>query len=106
MTEARADLIAALREVADWLEAHPEIEPAAGLISVYAWGSESREILTRLATALGHKANERTEGGRVYIEGHFGDHFRILGSAPVDALGGEAPPTPSYEPIIPAAKVA
>ena len=103
-----ADLIAGLRDAADWLELHPEL-PRAN----WAWASISfghgittmnaRERLTQFAAALGDRAKEHVTdygGGKtVTIDGRFGP-LVVSAEAKAAALV-QAPPIPAHEPILP-----
>ena len=100
---ANHDVIQGLREVADWLEAHPELYRAAAMVMFHPYGNECRPVLTALADALGARATERVERGeRVVIEGQFGERVRVIADGSLRYLGVLVqPPTPAYEPIIP-----
>ena len=97
------DVADALREIAAWLEAHPELYRARALVTFHPYGDECRPVLTALAQALGYRATERVERGeRVVIEGEFGERVRVIGDASLRYLGVLVePPAPAYEPIIP-----
>lgn len=92
-----------LREVAAWLEAHPEVKVTYAFVPVDAL---ERADLERLATDLGDRATERLGyGDMVTIEGHFGDPHggvRVYGNVLVKHLTVELAP-PKYRPIIPVA---
>lgn len=92
-----------LRDVADWLDAHPEIAATHAFVPVRA---ATREDLETLARALGDRAAERMAyGDDVEIEGVFGgtpdryDGVRVYGQVPVAKLAG-APVPPKYRPIL------
>ena len=94
-----------LRDVADWLERHPELPEvafASVMIRYPGFGSlrmDAREALTAVARAFGDKATETVEFGReVQIARKFGK-VHVKAHASIDELGGFASVT-SYEPII------
>lgn len=91
-----------LREVADWLDAHPEV--AASNAHVWVRATE-RGDLEALARALGDRASEKASDRSVEIDGTFGaekswEGVSVGGSLPIEKLV-DAPPVPQYEPIIP-----
>lgn len=101
-----AEVIAGLREAADFLEQHPEM-PAAR----YAWvvlrdrgygasDPTAREELSAIADALGDRAEERESAGTVRIRGTFSGGVHVDGEAEVRHLLPSPPPAPEYEPII------
>jgi hypothetical protein len=97
-----AATIKGLREVADWLEEHPELpRPNYAAVSFRSAYTEknAREELTVLAVALGERASEDAHYGEVEIVGRFGN-VRVSGAAKVQYLRAEAPIEPEYEPII------
>lgn len=93
-----------MREVADWLDAHPEITARRAFVPIEA---SSREDLEALAAALGDRARERLDSiSGVEIDGRFGidsDAFgqvRVFGQVSVHVLADE-PVKPQYRPILP-----
>ena len=100
------DVIAGLREVADFLAAHPELPKACyALVSLRSqydgWGTPpARETLTALAVALGDRATERG-GGAPLIDGRFSGDVRVCAEAKVSELRDEPVAPVEYEPIIP-----
>jgi hypothetical protein len=103
-THPNATTIEGLREVAAWLEQHPEL-PAAHYAAVsfrsaYA-AANAREDLTALAVALGDRANESVYNGEATISARFADTVRVSATAKVADLGPEpASEPPPYVPII------
>lgn len=92
----------ALRQVADWLDEHPEITPQHAFLKMHA---DSREDLEVFAAALGDRAQEverRYGNPIVEISGCFGgeDGMRVYADLPVAELAG-APVVMQYEPILP-----
>jgi len=99
-----AATITGLREVADWLEAHPELpEPYYAAVSFRSSYVEknAREELTVLAAALGERASEEARSGEVEIAARF-ENVRVSGAAKVQHLR-DTPPEPvvEYEAILP-----
>ena len=104
-----ADAIAALREIADVLEAHPELPPAGGHVSLrsrysslnYDGDATPREVLTATAAALGDRAEERADADAVNVGVYIGP-FRLFAEATIYELNGlpKPPKIPEYEPII------
>lgn len=99
-----ADTIAGLREAADWLEQHPELQPMWHgylLFRNQFDTSLAREQLECFAAALGDRAVEELRGRDVEIRGAFGP-VKIAAAASVQALGVQPPPAPApeYEPIL------
>ena len=105
-TTHNLDVAQGLREVAEFLEAHPEL-PAVewAIVQVrYHVGAKSpaRETLTALAEALGQRATESARRDEVSIDGRFAGDVRVTASANVSDLAG-IPPVPvrvEYEPIL------
>ena len=100
------DVVRALRELADWIETHPEL-PAVKHASVSFradWDRSpfARSMLTDLADALGDRAIETAGGGEVRIEGRFLDDplVYVHATAKISALTDAPPEDPPYEPII------
>jgi hypothetical protein len=93
----------ALRECADWLDAHHDISSQFATVLIEA---TERGDLERLAEALGDRAREEFEYGRVKIAGLFGmagrslRGVRVYGDLPVEKLA-DAPVKPTYPPILP-----
>lgn len=94
-----------LREVADWLDLHPEMGVQHAFVSVTA---TEREHLEALAAALGDRAQENeTYGPGVEIRGEFGGGaafggVQVYGSVPLAKLA-DAPVKPKYRSILPPA---
>jgi hypothetical protein len=106
-SEAPAGLTVAdgLREVAAWLDRHPEVTPDHAFVSMIA---RSRGDLETLADALGGRAEERAlDYGNpvVEIRGRFASNgdtlggVQVYGQVPIKTLAG-TPVQPKYEPII------
>ncbi|HET6867721.1 MAG TPA: helix-turn-helix transcriptional regulator [Solirubrobacteraceae bacterium] len=87
-----------LREVADWLEEHPEI-PAVQFAFVRV-GAKTREDLERLAAALDNPSEREAYGPAVEIEGRFTGDVRVYGQVDMAKLAG-VPVKPAYTPILP-----
>lgn len=91
-----------LREAADWLDSHPELETTYAFVSIQATG---RADLEALAAALGDRATERVGYvDTVEISGRFGTDnpyggVNVCASLPVKVLAGE-PVKPKYTPIL------
>jgi len=85
-----------LREVADWLEAHPEIAPRWAFVSVEA---TEREHLETLAAGLGDLATESVSGQTVEIRGKFAGGVDVFGTLPLSKLARV--PVPAYRSILP-----
>jgi hypothetical protein len=92
-----------LRQVAAWLDEHPEIEVRHSFVSVATYERKHLEVL---AAALGDRAQEReTYGGRdIEIRGEFGggSEFggtQVYGAVPIAKIAG-TPVKPSYRPIL------
>jgi hypothetical protein len=91
-----------LRQVADWLDEHPEIAVRHSFVSIATYEREHLEVL---AAALGDRAREReVYGPDVEIRGTFGSGSefggtQVYGSVPIAKLTG-APVKPEYRPIL------
>lgn len=103
------DVAQDLRNLAEWIEAHPEL-PRVSSGSVYFGlalkAPVAREVMTTLAGALGDRATEQVEkfaSGHVSIEGTFG-RMRVRADASPNELGGISRVI-EYPPIIPVAPV-
>lgn len=97
------DVAAGLRELATFLEDHPELPGARfAFVSLRANldRQPARQTLELIARALGEQATERRTLSGVEIAGEFGP-CRLIASAATHELARNAPPIP-YEPIIPA----
>lgn len=99
-------LAAGLRELADFLDANPELPGvrAVAWISDFRYSAEdrarARPELAALAAALGDRATEIQTGSTVRIEGMFGP-IVLHADANVHELAGDPKPAPAYDPIIP-----
>lgn len=89
---SRAD---ALRQVADWLDEHPELGRAFARVGITA---AERGDLERLAAALGDGAKEHDTSTHVHIEGDVAG-VGIYALLPIAKLTGR----PEYQPILPLA---
>ena len=106
-TTHNQDVAQGLREVAEFLEQHPELPDvtwASVLVrSQYVSLSKSpaRETLTALAEALGERAVEHGLGDPIVIKGQFSGGVGIEAHANrADLAGVPAPRVIEYEPII------
>src|SRR5205807_1235541 len=80
-----------LREIAHWLEAHPDLPDAStGSVYFFTYGKEARAALTAVADALGDRAEESVAGSEVRIIASFGS-ARVHACASLKDLGGQAP---------------
>lgn len=91
-----------LREVADWLEQHPELATVAHATVSFGYGIErnARARLTELAAALGERATESRWHDSVTISGRFAGEVRVSADAKKRALIDDAPPLPEPEAIV------
>lgn len=91
-------IVEGLREIADWLEANPDLTPTSTHVYIAA---KDRRDLERLAAALGDKAEESqpSYSTDVQICGRFAGYSRVYASVPLSKLT-DAPPVPEYTPII------
>lgn len=94
-----AGVIAGLRDVADFLEAHPDLPSFNGYVMHSAYGKDAREKLTAIARALGDAAVETATPAEVRITGAFAGVQLSAYSSP-DRLGASPVPRVDYEPII------
>lgn len=98
------EVVAGLRDLASFLEAHPELPCARwASVSLRAIHDEhpARETLELVAGALGERAVERCGwGSDVEIAGEFGP-CQLRASASVAELTDPEPEPVKYEPIIP-----
>ena len=95
-----AETITGLRELADWLEAHPELPAVGASAHAHIHSDDAREVLTTMADALGDRAEERIDSiGYVAITGAFGPVTVNVYAKP-ELLGAKPRPEPAYEPII------
>lgn len=97
------DVAQDLRDVAEWLEQHPELPKVswAAIRLRQALADDARAALTAVAEALGDRAAERFEYDEVRIVGAFG-RVTVTAAASPGALGG-VKSTIKYDPIIPLA---
>jgi hypothetical protein len=105
--EQSSDVIAGLREIADFLEEHPEVTD----ITAHVWQrtpwneppEAARERLTTFAQALGAQAREQVSSvarpAKVVIDRDF-HGVALHADSPASTLAGAAPEPPRYEPII------
>lgn len=98
--QPNVEVVEGLRQIADWLEAHPELPRARwATVSLRAVddGQPARRTLHQVAGALGLRAIERrTLDGDVDISGRFGP-VRVRATA---ALGELCRFEEDYEPIL------
>jgi hypothetical protein len=102
-----ADVIAGLREVADLLEAHPEL-PVVYWASVRIGGylnSLTREDMERVAAVIPEPTERLNTLNDVEISGHFSGNVELSAAAKVEALGGRRTVF-EYTPILHAGAVA
>lgn len=85
-----------LREVATFLDAHPDVSPQHAFVKLAA---TNRADLERIAAAFGDYAAERVSYGDVVIEGKFAGGVTAYAGVRVEKLAG-APVKPEYEPIL------
>lgn len=102
---ANSDLAAGLRELAGWLEDHPELHRASwATVSLRAAGDDqpARETLTLAAEALGEQVTEsrRHHDGRdlVDVAGRFGP-VKVIASAYLGELAQPGDEPQDIEPI-------
>lgn len=100
------DLVAGLRDLADFLEQHPSLPPvrATAWVPEHRWSeaarANARADLTAVAEALGERATEKQTRSSVIIEGAFGP-IGLRAEAQIGDLRTVVPPpVPEYEPII------
>lgn len=97
-------LAGSLRELADWLEANPDLPDFRAYLRHNAFGEEARETLNRVALALGDRAVESYTPSlrEVTIRGEFGSRVCVTAGANPEDLGGVPAHmvTPQYPPII------
>lgn len=101
-------LVAGLRELADWLEAHADADlpEFSGFVHASVYSNDARQVLERFARLLGDDASERVEYGSVRISGEFPGGVRLELSSPAKSVGGEKIERVEYEPIIAPTQVA
>lgn len=95
-----ADIAAALRQVADWLEEHPGLPDAFASVSL-AWAGRAvtRDDVMTVTEAIGEDAVEIVDGPRLYV--HSGlrfDGVHVFTWTTVRDLGAEE--VPECEPIV------
>lgn len=95
-----AGVIAGLREVADFLEAHPSLPPFSGHVMYGAYGENAREELTAIAIALGDAAVETATPSEVRITAAFARAHLSAYASPTKLGASPAPRPVDYEPII------
>lgn len=99
------EVVAGLREVADWLESNIDALTTVTYAAVnFRWPNDrtdARGVLSSLAACLGESATEHCYQDTVTIAGEFSGDVAVRAGAKVRELV-DAPPSPTdYEPIIP-----
>ncbi len=86
-----------LRQIAAWLDEHPEQQVKWGIVRLNA---TDRADLEALAAAFGDEATEAVKHGMdVRISREFGD-VEVFAEVPLSKLGVVTVPAPVYEPIL------
>jgi hypothetical protein len=97
--QRNAEVAAGLRELADWLEQHPELPAFTATIGAYPYGKDARPEMRTVADALGERAIETVNRDRVEIRARVMTRVAVYASTSLESLGADAP-APIYRPII------
>jgi hypothetical protein len=92
-----------LREVADWLDEHPDLPAFRAYVLHTSSGADARHMLTAVARSLDGRAVEGYShvSQQVTVRGEFADgRVVVTAAASPDLLGGEKPTAPRYLPIL------
>jgi hypothetical protein len=101
LADAPATIAAGLREVADWLDAHPELKRLEMSFALVKLDAKERDDLALLARALGDRATEKlVYGDEVRIGATFDGDVDVYAAVPVKKLNPTVPVVPKYRPIL------